>query len=634
MKNLNGEIIVVDNNSVDGSTSLVKEKFPGVLLIENKKNTGFSVANNQGIQQSKGDFILLLNPDTVIQEDTLEKIISFMEVHPDAGGLGVKMVDGKGNFLPESKRGLPTPAVAFYKIFGLAKLFPQSKRFGAYHLTYLNKNQIHEVDVLSGAFMLLRKKALDKTGLLDETFFMYGEDIDLSYRLQLAGYKNYYFPETTIIHYKGESTKKSSVNYVFVFYKAMKIFARKHFNRNNAGLFILLINLAIYLRAGVAIVKRVIQQSLVPLLDFIVMLAGLYSLRYVYETKVKLLASGNYFQEWMINIAFPSYALLWMASVYLNGGYDRPVRLTKIFRGIIIGTGLILIVYSLLPENFRFSRAIILLGTLSSLISYFLIRVTLHFLKIKSFSLSGKKTKRIGIIGNPEEFERVKSLLKETDASVNFLGFINTEENGFRTENYLGNITQLDEIIPINQLDEIIFCARDLSSGDIIGNMMKLVSTGVDFKIAPPESYSIIGSNSIDTAGDDLYTIDFNSVSKPANKRKKRMLDISLSLVFIFLTPIIIWFIKEKINYLRNLVFVFFGMRSWVGYGGIDNTGLPNLKSCVLSPDFLFKKKILSTEEIKKMNLDYSKNYRVETDLKIVWRNLSLLGNQKPPKNE
>ena len=396
MKNLEGEIIVVDNNSVDGSTAMVKEKFPGILLIENKKNTGFSVANNQGILQSSGDFILLLNPDTVIQEDTLEKVIYFMESHPDAGGLGVKMVDGKGNFLPESKRGLPTPAVAFYKIFGVAKLFPKSKRFGAYHLTYLDNNQIHIVDVLSGAFMVLRKKALEKTGLLDETFFMYGEDIDLSYRLQQAGYKNYYFPETTIIHYKGESTKKSSVNYVFVFYKAMKIFALKHFNRKNAGIFIFFINLAIYLRAGVSITKRIVQQVLVPLLDFCLILSGLYTLRYVYETKVKLLESGNYFQEWMISVAFPCYALVWMASVFLNGGYDRPVRLIKIIRGLIIGTGLILIAYSLLPENYRFSRAIILLGTFTTLISYLLTRIIFHLFRIKSYSLFGKKTKQIG----------------------------------------------------------------------------------------------------------------------------------------------------------------------------------------------------------------------------------------------
>jgi GT2 family glycosyltransferase len=143
-----------------------------------------------------------------------------MDEHPDAGGLGVKMIDGKGNFLPESKRGLPTPEVAFWKIFGFSTLFPKSQRFGRYHLGYLDDRKTHQIDVLSGAFMLMRKAALDKVGLLDEAFFMYGEDIDLSYRITKGGYKNYYFPETRIIHYKGESTKKSSVNYVFVFYNA------------------------------------------------------------------------------------------------------------------------------------------------------------------------------------------------------------------------------------------------------------------------------------------------------------------------------------------------------------------------------------------------------------------------------
>ena len=164
LKNISAEVIVVDNNSVDGSLTLIKEKFPQVILISNKVNTGFSVANNQGIRLAKGKFVLLLNPDTVVQEDTFEKTLAFMHNHEDAGGLGIKMLDGKGNFLPESKRGLPTPAVAFYKIFGLAKLFPKSKKFGQYHLTYLNKNKNHQVDVLSGAFMLMRKEALDKIG--------------------------------------------------------------------------------------------------------------------------------------------------------------------------------------------------------------------------------------------------------------------------------------------------------------------------------------------------------------------------------------------------------------------------------------------------------------------------------------
>jgi len=219
----------VDNNSVDGSEEMVKEKFPGVCFIANKENVGFARANNQAISRSTGEFILLLNPDTVVEEDTFIKCIRFMDEHPEAGAMGVKMLDGKGNFLPESKRSFPTPTVAFYKAFGLSRLFPRSKTFARYHLGHFSENETHEVEVLSGAFMFIRKSAIDKAGLLDENFFMYGEDIDLSYRITQGGYKNYYFAESNIIHYKGESTKKSSVNYVFVFYRAMIIFAKKHF---------------------------------------------------------------------------------------------------------------------------------------------------------------------------------------------------------------------------------------------------------------------------------------------------------------------------------------------------------------------------------------------------------------------
>ncbi|MCL1822013.1 MAG: glycosyltransferase family 2 protein, partial [Prolixibacteraceae bacterium] len=256
LEGIESEVFVADNNSVDGSCHMVREKFPSVKLIENNMNVGFSAANNQAIRVAGGDYVLLLNPDTVVEENTFSKTLAFMDAHPDAGALGVKMIDGKGHFLPESKRGLPTPWVAFYKIFGLSALFPHSRKFGKYHLSYLNKDQTHQVDVLCGAFMLLRREALDRTGLLDETFFMYGEDIDLSYRIFQSEYKNYYFPETTIIHYKGESTRKGSLNYVKVFYNAMLIFSRKHFSSGNFRLFSFFIHIAVYFRAFLAIMRR------------------------------------------------------------------------------------------------------------------------------------------------------------------------------------------------------------------------------------------------------------------------------------------------------------------------------------------------------------------------------------------
>ena len=283
IKNIDAEVFVVDNNSVDQSVELVKDKFPFVKLIINKENTGFSVANNQAIRVSKGEYVLLLNPDTIVEEDTFEKCISFMDSKPNAGAIGVKMVDGKGKFLPESKRSLPTPAVAFYKIFGLSSLFPKSKRFGAYHLSYLAEDEVNEADILAGAYMFMRKEALDKVGLLDETFFMYGEDIDLSHRIIQGGYKNYYFPETRIIHYKGESTKKGSLNYVFLFYKAMIIFAKKHFSGSNASVFTLLINLAIYLRAFISLTRRLINKIALPLFDYGLILIGMIYLTNYWE---------------------------------------------------------------------------------------------------------------------------------------------------------------------------------------------------------------------------------------------------------------------------------------------------------------------------------------------------------------
>lgn len=254
-ENIDTEIFVVDNNSSDNSISYLKPLFPSVSFISNKDNPGFSKANNQAIKIATGEYILLLNPDTIVGEHTFSNVCDFMDAHTNAGALGVKMTDGYGRFLPESKRGFPSPWNSFCKIFGLSKLFPYSPVFAKYHLRYLNKNEIHEVDVLAGAFMLLRKTVLDKVGVLDEDFFMYGEDIDLSYRVTLGGYKNYYFPEP-IIHYKGESTKKD-FKYVKIFYQAMIIFFKKHYP-NYSRIYGLFVQSGIYFRAGIGMAGKLL----------------------------------------------------------------------------------------------------------------------------------------------------------------------------------------------------------------------------------------------------------------------------------------------------------------------------------------------------------------------------------------
>ena len=630
LQHVQGEVIVVDNNSVDGSVAMVQHKFPEFLMIANKQNTGFSYANNQALKIAKGEYCLLLNPDTVVEEDTFKKVVDFMDQHDDAGGLGVKMIDGKGNFLPESKRGLPTPSVAFYKIFGLSFLFPQSKLFGKYHLGYLDKEKTHEIEILSGAFMLMRKSVLDKVGLLDEAFFMYGEDIDLSYRIIKGGYKNYYFPGTSIIHYKGESTKKSSVNYVFVFYKAMVIFARKHFSDKNANLFSLLINIAIYLRAGAAIATRFIKRLLLPSAEASLIYSALYSLVNYWEKNVKYIEGGKY-PEALLSVIIPVYIIIWLVTVWILGGYDKPIKLIKIIKGYAIGTALILVAYALIPEDLRFSRAIILLGATAAIIISLLLRFLLHSLKFDGYTIGSAQHKRFLIVGNYEESKRVAELLEKTSIVPSSILFLSVDEQWEKYPDYFtGSLSQLEESIMIHKVDEIIFCAKDLSSQKIIELMSRLVQTNVDFKIAPPESLFLVGSNSIDSAG-DLYVIDINSIAKPENKRNKRLFDIFASLLMFPLLPFLLLVVEQKLGFIKNVIAVFFGLKSWVGYNAKQQLEepilkpLPIIKKGVLSPIDLLKIKT-NNSNINKLNLLYSKDYTVWQDVKIVLKAFKKLG--------
>ena len=233
LKGVEAEVFVVDNHSHDGSVAYLRSRFPDVHFIASAHNLGFAGGNNIAIRQSKGEYVLLLNPDTVVGEEVIHASIDFMDSHPAAGGHGVQMLTHCGERALESRRGLPSPMVSFYKMVGLCKHFPQSDRFAHYYMGSLSWDVPGKIEVISGAYCFLRRSALDKVGLLDEDFFMYGEDVDLSYRLLKGGFENWYLP-VRILHYKGESTQKSSFRYVHVFYDAMLIFFRKHYGGMNA----------------------------------------------------------------------------------------------------------------------------------------------------------------------------------------------------------------------------------------------------------------------------------------------------------------------------------------------------------------------------------------------------------------
>jgi N-acetylglucosaminyl-diphospho-decaprenol L-rhamnosyltransferase len=249
------EVLVVDNHSSDDSIEYLQAIFPRVRFIANQENLGFARANNQALLEARGQNILFLNPDTILPEDFFGICLSFMRGEPGAGALGVRMVDGSGRFLKESRRGFPTPWVAFCKLTGLTALMPHSRFWANYYLGHLPADRNHPAPILSGACMWVRREALDKAGSFDEQFFMYAEDIDLSHRIGQAGYLNYYIADTTILHFKGESTRKD-VRYIKLFYKAMSQFRRKHFSGGLSALFNGLMEIAIWLRAGITAVGR------------------------------------------------------------------------------------------------------------------------------------------------------------------------------------------------------------------------------------------------------------------------------------------------------------------------------------------------------------------------------------------
>ncbi|MGF1587538.1 MAG: glycosyltransferase family 2 protein [Bacteroidales bacterium] len=376
------EIFVIDNNSSDGSAEMVRKQFPHVRLISNKVNLGFSKANNQARNFATGEYILFLNPDTLVGEETFKVCTRFMDSKPGAGAMGVKMMDGKGNYLPESKRSIPTPMVAFYKITGLTSLFPRSKRFGRYYLSHLEDDKISEIEVLTGAFFFARKEALDKTGWFDEDFFMYGEDIDLSCRLLKKNYSIWYNPETSIIHYKGESTRRSSINYVLVFYRAMVVYTKKYFNLPGSFMLLLILHAAIYLRASLAILKRIISRLALPVFDAAVIYTGIpiilkFHERYFFQSN-QMFTSGNQ------SVLIPVFIIIWIVSIYLSGGYKVPAANTRNIRGLLYGNLIILLIHVMLGADWHLKIAIILLLALWSILATSLTRILMSFFRTLS----------------------------------------------------------------------------------------------------------------------------------------------------------------------------------------------------------------------------------------------------------
>jgi len=623
------EIIVVDNNSFDGSINYLKNKFsshPSLKLIESPINLGFAKANNLGVKESKGEYLLILNPDTILQEDTLASSLKFYKSTPGIGALTCKLIMPNGKLDLACRRSFPTPAVAVYRIMGLSRLFPKSKTFGKYNLTYLDENSTYEVDAIVGAFMLIKKDVYENVKGFDEDYFMYGEDLDLCFRIKKAGYKIYYYPDTSIIHYKGESTKKSSISYVNNFYGAMQVFVKKNLNRS-FWLMNLLIRMTIFYRAAISYVNRFFRNNYPVILDLGFIIGGMFMAIY---------QRFDFFPVRAYTVVIFVYSAVWLVTLALSGSYNKHERssLVKPLNGILIGF-FVNSSFTYFFNEYAFSRAVVLR---TAVYAYLLIAGWRIIAKIVKYSKSKNifRTANTLIVGkNPETENFISKLKTRVDSEYEFVGYVSP--NSSHTEGFIGNLNNLKDIAISAKIKNIVFAKNELSNQQILDMMWSLKDMNISFKILAGDSDIILGKSALDKI-DDIYLmqIEYN-INKKFNIFVKRIFDIILGIFSLFtIYPLSLIVSKMPAVYRRHEKFFkkllliprvvtgkysFVGRATWdmpqQGMQYLGKNGLTGLVQINLHRN-------LSVDEIEYFNFYYAKNQSLALDIEILLKTLSL----------
>jgi hypothetical protein len=630
LEGIQGEIFVVDNASDDGSSDMVRAKFPAVRLLENTTNVGFARANNMALRLAGGEFLLLINPDTVVQEDTLRVMLRFFSDVPDAGVAGCRVLNPDGTFQLPCRRSFPTPWVAFTKIFGLAALFPASRIFGRYNLTFLSEDETYPVDAVSGSFMMVRREAYVTVGGLDEDFFMYGEDLDWCYRIAAAGFKVYYVHTTKIIHFKGESTRRSDIDEIRVFYQAMQLFVRKHFNRSR--IILLFLTLGILLRASAASLARLARPVQIAVLDGTLVVGALLAGEYIYR--------GGLF-------SFPAYAypLIWLVPAALIVLLSAVAGLYTTSRFAVnrsfgaVAAGYVLISATVFfAKDFAFSRGVVLIAGLLSLV----------FLPGWRFAVllfgqgGAKKTvfgRRTVIVGTgPSAQEILRKLRARVDDGYDVLGFIDTSRRRIGEKvagvEIIGSIDNVGKVIDERHVGDVIFSTDGLSYENILSVIARSRNRSIHFRLVPGSLESIIGKTRIDEL-DTLPLIDIEyNIHRPVNRLVKRATDIALaSLLLLTVYPSWALFRKKGAapgSILRLLPDVLRGRLSLVGLpvGESGHSGKYPGSDSELGPEGLtgllqiHSREDMDPDERERYKLYYAKNQSLMLDLQIIAKSL------------
>lgn len=544
---LNVETWVVDNDSADGSAEMVRTRFPDVRLIANEDNVGFATANNQALRQAQGRYALVLNPDTILQEDTLRELVAFMDAHPDTGAVGCRILNPDGTFAPESRRAFPTPAVAFFRLTGLSRLFPNSPTFGRYNLTYLPQDEVCEVDALSGSCMMVRRLAIldddapeasgdeptgGAAGLFDEAFFMYGEDLDWCYRIQQAGWKIRYTPATQIVHYKGESTKKGDLRYVRLFYGAMLRFVEKHLTgggqgvlgRASSALLATGLRLGILGRASIAALSRLARTLRTPLAEALLALVALVAAALAWS-----LPRGFAFDVPFYTIVLPLYALALVLGIGGAGGYGRRQRrLRPVVVGVGVGFLSVATVTFLLP-HVAFSRATVLTGF--ALASLLLIARRLITRQRRPDS------RRALVVGSGAEADRLVRLARGR-VRLDVVGYVGERASGDTSVPHVGPLRQLRDLVRLQDASEVVFAADALTNTAILSGMRTLRDLPIDLKILAQHRDRIIGKASVEDLSAPLLRAE-RAVAPLRSAAARRALEMPIALLGMALHPIL-----------------------------------------------------------------------------------------------
>lgn len=532
------EIWVVDNASTDGSCAFIRKKFPEIKLIENFENLGFARANNQAISRASGDFICLINPDTIVQEDTFVVLIRFLADHPRVGMVGSKVLNADGSLQAACRRSYPTPWVAFTKIVGLSSLFPKSRLFGRYNLTYLDPDKISEVEAISGSFMVVRRSVVEIVGGLDESFFMYGEDLDWCYRIRQAGYQIMYVPDTQIIHFKGESSKKSPFQQRRLFYEAMRLFVRKHFKKGSALLPSWILVIAIYISALLSLAAAALRKLVWPLIDILFLTSSLAA--------AILLRFSPEFPWAPFFLVHLVYTLIWLSTLAAHGLYTKSyLSGTKAASGVLVG----LLINSSLTfffNQYGFSRAVVLVAGALNLVLLPFWRFSLKWMARRRIPAWSQvlnhylMRRRSLIVGDAVTSEKIIQRLRGSMDSRYEVEGVVLLNDGFSCEDVagvpvVGFIDDLPDIIRRERVQEVIFTTDRLPYDKMLSAVANSIGSQISFKMVPSNLDVVIGKATIDYI-DDIPFVDLEyRLHQGFYKAVKRLLDFVWALILIII---------------------------------------------------------------------------------------------------